>query len=53
MRNAAESGDQAVLLRLHSGLEGLVRGIAQHDPSVDIFPATTALMEFPPTITLA
>ena len=41
MKNAADSGDPAALLRLHSGLEGLVRGIVQNDPSDDILPATT------------
>jgi hypothetical protein len=40
MNDAAELDQPAVLLRLHTGLEGLVSGIGQNDPDDDI-PATT------------
>ena len=41
MNDAAELDQPAVLLRLHTRLEGLVRGIGQNDPDDDICPATT------------
>ena len=41
MNNAAELDELAVLLRLHTGLEGLVRGIGQNDINDDVYPATT------------
>lgn len=36
-----ESDQAAVLLRLHTGLEGLARGIGQNDPDDDIGSAVT------------
>jgi hypothetical protein len=41
MKNAADSGDLAALLHLHTGLEGLVRGIVLDGRGEDILPATT------------
>jgi hypothetical protein len=37
--NAGDLDDLAVLLRLHSGLEGLVRDIGHGDPNDDLRPA--------------
>jgi len=39
MNNAAELDELAVLLRLHTGLEGLVRGIGQNDTDDNVYPA--------------
>jgi hypothetical protein len=36
-----ESDQAAMLLRLHTGLEGLARGIGQNDPDDDIGSAVT------------
>jgi hypothetical protein len=41
MNNAVELDELAVLLRLHTGLEGLVRGIGQNDINDDVYPAIT------------
>ena len=37
--NAGDPDDLAVLLRLHSGLEGLARDIGHGDPNDDLHPA--------------
>ena len=37
--NAGDSDDFAVLLRLHTGLEGLARDIGHGDPNDDLRPA--------------
>jgi hypothetical protein len=37
-RNAGDSDDLAVLLRLHTGLEGLARDISHGDPNDDLRP---------------
>ena len=39
MNNAGDPDDLAVLLRLHSGLEGLAREIAQGDPNDHLCPS--------------
>jgi hypothetical protein len=39
MNNAGHPGDLAVLLRLHTGLEGLARDIRAGDPNDDLHPA--------------
>ena len=36
--NAGDSDDLAVLLRLHTGLEGLARGVGHGDPNDDLRP---------------
>jgi hypothetical protein len=37
--NTEDSADLAVLLRLHTGLEGLARDIGHRDPNDDLHPA--------------
>jgi hypothetical protein len=39
MNNAGDPDDLAVLLRLHTGLEGLAREIAQGDPNDHLCPS--------------
>lgn len=42
MNNAAKLDELVVLMRLHTGLEGLASGIGQNDPDDDAYPATDA-----------
>jgi hypothetical protein len=39
MNDAGSPGELAVLLRLHTGLEGLAREIGHGDPNDDLHPA--------------